>query len=71
MSIKPTIQQIEIGFWNFAIVQMHKSAFLRFVIPRAYRLYRTGEIRRSLKMLLAVALLGLATGVVLGILIQV
>ena len=71
MSIKPTIQQIEIGFWDFIIVQMHKSAFLRFAIPRIYRLYHTGELRHNIKLLLVLAALGLATGFILGVLSQV
>ena len=71
MTVKPLFQKIEIGFWDFIILQMNRSAFLRFAIPRVYRLYHTGELRHNAKLLLVLAALGLATGFVLGVLSQV
>ena len=71
MSVKIIFQQIEIGFWDVFISLMHKSTFLRFFVPRVYRLYQTKEIQKTITLILAMILLGLTTGLMIGAISQI
>ena len=70
MTVKPLFQKIEIGFWDFIILQMNRSAFLRFAIPRIYRTVHSRQFRQDLMLTLGFAMLGLVSGFGIGILAQ-
>lgn len=70
MRVKVLFHQLELGFWDTFIPIMHKSALVRFTVPRVYRLLHLQEFRQTVKFTLALTLLGLSLGFTLGVLSQ-
>jgi hypothetical protein len=71
MSVKIIFHQIEIGFWDVFVQMMHKSAFLRYLVPRIYRLFYSKEIHKMLIIAMVLMILGLTAGFVMGALSQI
>lgn len=71
MSVKVIFNQIEIGFWDMFINMMHKSALLRFLMPRIYRLAYSKEAQKMVSITLGLVILGLTAGFILGALSQI
>lgn len=70
MSVKVLFHQLEISFWDAFIPLMHKSPPVRFVVSRIYRLLHIQEFQQTVKLTLALAILGLTLGFTLGVLSQ-
>jgi hypothetical protein len=68
MSVKVLLHQLELGFWDTLIPLMNKSASLRYIVPRVYRLYHIEEFQNTVKHTLILTILGLLLGFVLGVL---
>ena len=71
MSVKVIFHQIEIGFWDVFILAMHKSNLLRYFMPRVYRLLYSKETRKMVTITLALMILGLTAGFIVGALSQI
>ena len=71
MSVKVIIHQIEIGFWDVFISIMHKSSFLRFIVPKVYRILHTKEFYTSIVLIFSLAFLGLSLGLIFGVISQI
>ncbi len=70
MNVKFLFHQLELSFWDAFIPIMHKSAPVRFIVPRVYRLLHIQEFRQTVKFTLALTILGLSLGFTLGVLSQ-
>lgn len=66
MSVKALFHQLELSFWGAFIPLMHKSPSVRFVVPRVYRLFHIQEFQKTVKLTLALTILGLILGFTLG-----
>ncbi len=71
MSVKVLFHQLELNFWDAFIPWMHKSPPVRFVVTRVYRLLHIEEFQKTVKLALALAILGLILGFTLGALSQI
>ncbi len=71
MSAKVLLHQLELSFWDAFIPLMHKSPPVRFVVPRVYRLLHIKEFQKTVKLTLALTILGLILGFTLGALNQI
>ena len=60
------IQKLEIRFWDAFIPLMRKSATMRFLVPRLYRLFQMKEFYKLAGLMLVLTILGLITGFLIG-----
>lgn len=59
---KTLINRIELGFWNLVIPLMTRSKTLRTLVKSAYDVIQNAEISQDLLLMLIVACMGFATG---------
>jgi hypothetical protein len=68
MRAKEILHQIELDFWDAFIPLMNKSAYLRFILPRLYRIFHSKEFQNTVKTTLLLSILGLILGFLFGVL---
>jgi hypothetical protein len=71
MTVKMLLHRMELTFWDTFIPIMDKSSFLRFALPRLYRLLHTEEFRNTVKYTILLSLFGLLLGFVIGAFTQI
>lgn len=71
MPVKTILHRLELNFWDTLFPKMYKSRFLRFVLPRIYRLLHIKEFQDTVKYTFLISLLGLILGFVLGAFTQI
>ncbi len=59
---KTLINRIELGFWNLVIPLMTRSKTLRTLVKSAYGIVQNAEISQDLLLMVIVACMGFATG---------
>jgi len=68
MNVKSLLHQLELSFWDTSIHLMNKSASVRYVVPRVYRLIHIEEFQNTVKLTLILTFVGLVLGFMLGVL---